>query len=90
MEERGIGSPSTYAPTLGTLVRRHYLAKDRNRLTPTALGTTVTDLMVQFFDDVMDMNFTAKMEEALDEVSRGEREWVPMLQDFYGPFRKAL
>ena len=90
MEEKGIGRPSTYAPTLGTLLNRRYLEKEQNRLAPTALGTMVTDLMVQFFDDVMDMNFTAKMEEALDEVSRGEREWVPMLHDFYGPFRQAL
>ena len=80
MEETGIGRPSTYAPTLGTLLDRRYLEKEQNRLAPTALGTTVTDLMVQFFDDVMDMNFTAKMEEALDEVSPGEREWVPMLR----------
>ena len=90
MEEKGIGRPSTYAPTVGTLLGRHYVDKEQNRLVPTTLGTTITDLMVQFFSDVMDLDFTAKMEEGLDEVSRGEREWVPMLQEFYGPFQQAL
>ena len=90
MEEKGIGRPSTYAPTVGTLLGRHYVGKEQNRLAPTILGTTVTDLVVQFFSDVMDLDFTAKMEEELDEVSRGEREWVPMLQEFYKPFQRAL
>ena len=57
---------------------------------PTPLGTTVTELLVEFFAQVMDLEFTAKMEEELDDVSRGEREWVPMLGDFYDPFQKAL
>ena len=73
MEEKGIGRPSTYAPTLGTLLNRRYLEKEQNRLAPTALGTMVTDLMVQFFDDVMDMNFTAKMEEELDQIAPEEQ-----------------
>jgi len=90
MEEKGIGRPSTYAPTIATLLDRHYVAKEQNRLAPTVLGTTVTDLLTQFFTDVMDLDFTAKMEEELDEVSRGERQWVPMLHHFYGPFEKAL
>jgi DNA topoisomerase I len=90
MEEKGIGRPSTYAPTIGTLLDRHYIDKEQNRLLPTALGTTVTDLLTQYFTDVMDLDFTARMEDELDEVSRGEREWVPMLRDFYGPFEKAL
>ena len=90
MEEKGIGRPSTYAPTIGTLVDRNYVERERNRLTPTKLGITVTDLLTEYFPDVMDPDFTAKMEEELDDVSRGEREWVPMLGEFYGPFQKAL
>ncbi len=90
MEEKGIGRPSTYAPTIGTLVDRNYVERERNRLTPTQLGITVTDLLTEYFSDVMDLDFTAKMEEELDDVSRGEREWVPMLGEFYQPFQKAL
>jgi len=90
MEEKGIGRPSTYAPTVGTLLDRNYVTKEQNRLLPSAPGVTVIDLLLEFFTDVMDLDFTAKMEEGLDEVSRGEREWVPMLGEFYGPFEKAL
>ena len=90
MEEKGIGRPSTYAPTIGTLLDRNYVEKQQNRLHPTLLGITVTDLLTEYFTDVMDLDFTARMEEELDEVSRGEREWVPMLREFYGPFGKAL
>jgi DNA topoisomerase-1 len=90
MEEKGIGRPSTYAPTIGTLVDRMYVERERNRLTPTKLGITVTDLLTEYFTNIMDLDFTAKMEEELDDVSRGEREWVPMLGEFYGPFQQAL
>ena len=90
MEEKGIGRPSTYAPTIGTLIDRGYVERERNRLTPTKLGITVTDLLTEYFTDIMDLDFTAKMEEELDDVSRGERDWVPMLGEFYGPFEKAL
>jgi DNA topoisomerase-1 len=90
MEEKGIGRPSTYAPTIATLLDRQYVNKDRNRLVPTVLGITVTDLLTEYFKDVMDLEFTAKMEGELDDVSRGEREWVPMLGEFYDPFQKAL
>ena len=90
MEERGIGRPSTYAPTIGTLVERKYVDRERNRLTPTQLGITVTDLLTEHFTDVMDLDFTAKMEEELDGVAQGEREWVPMLRDFYSPFHEAV
>ncbi|MAF39694.1 MAG: DNA topoisomerase I [Chloroflexi bacterium] len=90
MEEKGIGRPSTYAPTIGTLVDRMYVERERSRLTPTKLGITVTDLLTEYFTDILDPDFTAKMEEELDDVSRGEREWVPMLGEFYGPFQKAL
>ena len=90
MEEKGIGRPSTYAPTIGTLLDRHYVEKEQNRLAPTTLGITVADLLVEYFSNVMDLDFTARMEDELDEVSQGEREWVPMLREFYGPFEKAL
>ena len=90
MEERGIGRPSTYAPTIGTLLDRNYVTKEQNRLFPTPLGTTVIDLLTQFFTDVMDLDFTARMEDELDDVATGERQWVPMLREFYGPFEKAL
>ena len=90
MEERGIGRPSTYAPTIGTLLDRNYVEKDQTRLMPTPLGITVTDLLTEYFTNVMDLDFTARMEDELDEVSQGEREWVPMLREFYGPFEKAL
>ena len=90
MEEKGIGRPSTYAPTIGTLVDRMYVERERNRVTPTKLGITVTDLLTEYFTNIMDLDFTAKMEEELDDVSRGEREWIPMLGEFYGPFQQAL
>ena len=90
MEEKGIGRPSTYAPTIGTLVDRQYVERERSRLTPTPLGMTVTDLLTEHFTGVMDLDFTAGMEEELDSVAQGNREWVPMLRDFYDPFNQAL
>ncbi len=90
MEEQGIGRPSTYAPTIGTLLDRHYVSKEQTRLVPTPLGTTVAELLIEYFTNVMDPEFTARMEKELDDVSRGERQWVPMLGEFYGPFQKAL
>ena len=90
MEERGIGRPSTYAPTIGVLLARNYVNKENNSLHPTHLGATVSDLLAQFFIDIMNPDFTAQMEEKLDEVSQGERDWVPMLQEFYAPFAEEL
>ena len=90
MEENGIGRPSTYAPTIGVLLARNYVAKEQNALHPTALGMTVSELLHQFFSDVINLDFTARMEAKLDEVSQGGQEWVPMLQEFYTPFVKDL
>ena len=90
MEERGIGRPSTYAPTIGTLLGRYYVERKQGRLFPTTLGLTLSDLLTEYFPDVMDLDFTAGMEEELDAVSRGERGWVPMLGEFYEPFQKAM
>ena len=90
LEEKGIGRPSTYAPTLSTLVDRNYVLKEQGRLKPTILGTQVSDLLTQFFPNVMDVSFTAHMEDELDEIARGERQWVPMLESFYFPFKRTL
>ena len=90
LEEKGIGRPSTYAPIISTITGRHYVNKEAGRLKPSELGCTVCDLLTQFFPDIMDTGFTAKMEEELDEVARGDRSWVPMLEDFYAPFEKSL
>lgn len=90
LEEMGIGRPSTYAPIISTISDRQYVVKEEGRLKPTALGTTVSDLLVEHFSSVMDMNFTAKMEEDLDEVAQGDQEMAPMLQEFYTPFKEAL
>ena len=90
MEEKGIGRPSTYAPTIATLVEREYVAREQRRLTPTELGCTVTDLLTARFTEVMDFEFTAKMEEDLDDVAQGEQDWVPMLREFYEPFHRIV
>ena len=90
MEAQGIGRPSTYAPTIATLVEREYVEREQRRLLPTELGCTVTDLLTEHFSDVMDLNFTARMEEDLDNVAQGKQDWVPMLQEFYGPFHHAV
>ena len=90
LEENGIGRPSTYAPTISTILERHYVQKEEGKLSPTTLGKTVCDLLTQYFTDIMDTGFTANMEDELDEVAKGKRQWVPMLEDFYGPFQKSL
>ena len=90
LEEYGIGRPSTYAPTLSTLLQRRYIGREGKKLIPTKLGFTVNDLLVEFFPDVVNVGFTAEMEEKLDEIATGEVSWVPMLRDFYGPFSERL
>ena len=90
MEERGIGRPSTYAPIIATIQDRGYVDKDGDRLRPLKLGSAVTDLLMGFFPQVVDLDFTSGMEGGLDEVARGERQWVPLLRDFYGPFDERL
>jgi DNA topoisomerase-1 len=90
MEENGIGRPSTYAPIITTIQERGYAKKDGGTLKPEALGTIVTDLLRERFSNILDLNFTAKMEEGLDEIARGEKDWVPFLRDFYAPFDQAV
>ena len=90
LEELGIGRPSTYAATISTIVDRGYVEVRERRLYPTAVGAIVTDLLVEHFGDYVDFHFTARMEEELDEVASGQREWVPLLRDFYGPFKTLV
>ncbi len=90
LEEYGIGRPSTYAPIISTLFQRGYVERVDKRLVPTPLGITVTDLLVQHFPDIMDVNFTARMEEDLDRIAAGEADWVEVLRQFYGPFEQRL
>lgn len=90
LEEKGIGRPSTYAPTLSTIQDRGYVERVEKRLRPTELGRLVTDLLVENFADVVDVDFTANLEEKLDEVASGDRPWVPVIQEFFGPFHESV
>src|SRR5207302_9567133 len=90
LEERASGRPSTYAPILGTIQDRGYVERDGRRLKPTELGTIVTDVLVQQFGDIVDLDFTALLEDKLDEVAQGERQWVPVVQEFYEPLTRDL
>ncbi|MGM9522124.1 MAG: type I DNA topoisomerase, partial [Oscillospiraceae bacterium] len=90
MEESGVGRPSTYAPTISTILDREYVIKEGKNLRPTPLGEVVTTLMKERFTDIVDTGFTARMEETLDSVEKGERPWKEVLSDFYGPFNMAL
>ena len=86
MEENGIGRPSTYAPILGTLQQRGYVIREGTRLTPTETGIVVNDLLIEHFPEVVDVGFTARMEEDLDKIAAGELPWVNVVREFYGPF----
>jgi DNA topoisomerase-1 len=91
MEERGIGRPSTYAPTISTIQTRRYIEKDEKKsFKPTEMGAIVTDILVQHFDQIVDAGFTAKMEEELDEIAEGAKDWVKVLREFYVPFAENL
>ncbi|MDA1337677.1 MAG: type I DNA topoisomerase [bacterium] len=91
LEENGIGRPSTYAPTISTVQDRGYVQKDeQRRLAPTELGQTVNGILTKHFPKIVDIGFTASMEEGLDEIAKGEKEWVPMLKEFYTPFSENL
>ena len=91
LEEHGIGRPSTYAPTIGTIIDRGYVERDEaKKLKPALVAYTVTDLLVEHFPDIVDLAFTAKMEEDLDKIAEGKTDWVPVLSDFYVPFHKNL
>jgi DNA topoisomerase-1 len=90
LEEYGIGRPSTYAPTISTIQDRGYVERLDRRLHPTELGFVVNDLLVRHFPDIVDVGFTARMEEDLDLIARGDQEWIPVLRDFYEPFEEAV
>ena len=90
MEERGIGRPSTYAPTISTILDRDYVTKENKALRPTPLGEGVTGLLVDEFKSVADYEFTANMEEQLDEVEAGKLNYIQLLHNFYDDFEKAL
>jgi DNA topoisomerase-1 len=90
LEEHGIGRPSTYAPTISTIQDRGYIDKIEKRFHPTDIGFIVNDLLVEHFPKVVDLQFTAGMEEQLDEIAEGEKKWVPVIREFYTPFHENL
>ncbi len=90
MEEDGIGRPSTYTPTITTITARGYVGREGKSLYPTELGRIVTELMEEHFSDIVNVEFTANMEEKLDTIEDGDTEWTSILTDFYGPFDKSL
>ena len=90
LEERGIGRPSTYAAIIGTIKEKEYVKLDKGKFFPTELGLLVNDLLVVSFPDIIDVEFTAQMEENLDKVEEGEKGWVETLKEFYDPFQKDL
>ena len=90
MEERGVGRPSTYASIVATIQDREYVIKKDKRLSPTPLGFVVTDLMMERFDDIIDVEFTANMESQLDEVEAGKIHWKEILRSFYSHFRTQI
>ena len=90
LEESGIGRPSTYAPTLDTIQKRGYVALDNKRFVPTELGEICNELMLEFFPDILNIDFTAKMEQDLDNVEDGKVPWVEIIDEFYQEFEKHL
>lgn len=90
LEENGIGRPSTYAPTISTILDRHYVEFEQKQLKPTPLGDTITVLLEEHFKHIVDVKFTAKMENDLDKIEEGKEEWVDVLREFYADFSKTL
>lgn len=90
LEEVGIGRPSTYAPTISTIINRNYITREQKQLFPTELGEIINEILVANFSDVVDIEFTAKMEERLDKVEMGELEWKQILRNFYPKFKVDL
>jgi len=90
LEEKGIGRPSTYAPTIATVINRGYVAREERRLKPTDIAFLVNDLLVEHFPKIVDYTFTAKMEGDLDAIAEGELAWQPVIKDFFEPFNENL
>jgi DNA topoisomerase-1 len=90
LEQLGIGRPSTYAPTISTIVEREYVQAAEKKLVPTMLGNLVNDLLVEHFPEIVDVNFTSQMEQQFDDIAEGERPWVPVIRDFNQRFERTL
>ncbi len=90
LEESGIGRPSTYAPIINTLFKRYYVVKRGKQLVPTVLGRLVNDIMVSYFESLINIDFTAKMEEQLDMIEEAHNDWVSMIREFYDPFKATV
>lgn len=90
LEEKGIGRPSTYAPIISTIQDRNYVELNQRRFRPTPIGVAVNDFLVKNFSGIVDYGFTAKMEDQLDDIANGEKEWEPVIKEFYEPFEKEL
>ena len=90
LEEKGIGRPSTYAPTITTIIARGYVSREKKRLYPTELGRMVTSMMEEYFEDIVDTEFTAELEDKLDTVEEGGVDWKNIIREFYPGFKKAL
>jgi DNA topoisomerase-1 len=90
LEEKGIGRPSTYAPTITTILARGYIVKDKKTLIPTELGRIVTDIMKNYFQEIVDVEFTAQLEKKLDEIEEGDKKWVDVMKNFYSQFVDVL
>ena len=90
LEEKGIGRPSTYSPTITTILERRYIQKEQKQLVPTDLGKIVNQLLVENFSDIINVEFTAKIEEEFDAVAEGKEPWKQVIREFYGPFEKEV
>lgn len=90
LEEKGIGRPSTYSPTITTILERRYIEKEQKQLKPTELGKVVNKLLTENFKDVINVEFTAKIENEFDEIAEGKEEWKKMIRSFYSPFEKEV
>ena len=90
LEEKGIGRPSTYSPTITTILERHYIEKEQKQLIPTELGKIVNKLLTENFTDVINVEFIAKIEEEFDSIAEGKQEWKQVIRDFYKPFEKQV
>ncbi len=90
LEESGVGRPSTYAPTISTLINRYYVVRKNKQLVPTFLGKLANELLLKYFSDLIDISFTSRMEAQLDDIAEGKLDWVDLLKKFYGPFLKIV
>ena len=90
LEEKGIGRPSTYSPTITTILERRYIEKEQKQLMPTELGKIVNKLLTENFTDIINVEFTANIENEFDEIAEGKEEWKKMIREFYGPFKIEL